>query len=86
MLQARPDTTMASSHASACLVALLVTTTIIAASAQPLGQLGGWVEARATYYGTDAWSIHTGECGFGFICPQRWTGGPQVSIWADNTT
>ena len=26
---------------------------------------------RATFYGTDAWSIHTGSCGFGFICPHR---------------
>lgn len=22
-------------------------------------------------YGLDAWSIHTGSCGFGFICPNR---------------
>ena len=70
---------MASSRTSVCLVALLVVTAISTASAQPVGQLGSWVLARATYYGTDAWSIHTGECGFGYICPDRWTGGPQVS-------
>lgn len=32
-----------------------------------------WQDARATFYGTDAWAVHGGECGFDFICPTRWT-------------
>lgn len=26
-----------------------------------------WKDGRATYYGTDAWSIHMGSCGYGYI-------------------
>ena len=68
---------MASSATASLAAILVVAGLLVTVSAQPVGQLGGWVDARATYYGTDAWSIHTGECGFGYICPQRWTGGPQ---------
>lgn len=32
---------------------------------------GEWVEARGTFYGQDAWALHTGSCGFGFVCPHR---------------
>jgi len=32
----------------------------------------GWVEGRATFFGRDAWSLHIGSCGFGFVCPNRW--------------
>ena len=32
---------------------------------------GEWVEARSTFYGQDAWALHTGSCGFGFVCPHR---------------
>ena len=67
---------MGASVAAALAAILAVVGLLGTACAQPVGQLGGWVDARATYYGTDAWSIHTGECGFGYICPQRWTGGP----------
>ena len=69
--------TMATSATASLTVILAVAGLLVSVAAQPVGQLGGWVDARATYYGTDAWSIHTGECGFGYICPQRWTGGPQ---------
>lgn len=24
-----------------------------------------WTDARATFYGRDAWALHTGSCGFG---------------------
>ncbi len=68
---------MATSATASLTVILAVASLLVSVGAQPVGQLGGWVDARATYYGTDAWSIHTGECGFGYICPQRWTGGPQ---------
>lgn len=33
----------------------------------------GWVKGRATFFGRDAWSLHIGSCGFGFVCPNRWT-------------
>jgi len=33
----------------------------------------GWVKGRATFFGRDAWSLHEGSCGFGFVCPNRWT-------------
>jgi hypothetical protein len=33
-----------------------------------------WTDARTTFYGRDAWSVNTGSCGFGFICPNRWSG------------
>lgn len=32
----------------------------------------GWVDGRATFFGRDAWSLHGGSCGFGFVCPNRW--------------
>lgn len=32
-----------------------------------------WVSARATFYGRDAWSLHNGACGFGYICENRWS-------------
>lgn len=35
---------------------------------------GGWINARATMYGQDAWSLHEGSCGFGFVCPTSWSG------------
>lgn len=37
-------------------------------AARGLGQpTGPWMVGRATYYGTDAWSIHKGSCGYGTI-------------------
>ncbi|KAL6766931.1 hypothetical protein ACKKBG_A37945 [Auxenochlorella protothecoides x Auxenochlorella symbiontica] len=33
-----------------------------------------WQKGRATYYGTDGWSIHTGSCGFGYQWPDVGTG------------
>ena len=33
---------------------------------------GEWVDARGTFYGQDAWPLHTGSCGYGFVCPHRW--------------
>lgn len=30
--------------------------------------------AGATFYGNDAWSIHKGSCGLGYIFPDRATG------------
>lgn len=32
-----------------------------------------WVDARATFYGLDAWSLHNGACGFGYTCDNRWS-------------
>lgn len=56
-------TTIASSSS---LVVLLLAALVASASAQD------WVTARATFYGLDAWSLHNGACGFGYICQNRW--------------
>lgn len=34
----------------------------------------GWQTSRSTYYGTDAWSIHTGSCGYGYLAGDVGTG------------
>jgi hypothetical protein len=59
---------MMPASAAACLLA-----TLLACAAAPAAawNLGSWVDARATFYGRDAWALHTGSCGFGFICPNR---------------
>lgn len=36
--------------------------------------LGEWHQGRATYHGTDAWPIHKGSCGFGYLDPEVSTG------------
>lgn len=43
---------------------------VIAASAY---SEGSWVDARATFFGRDAWSLHEGSCSYGFVCPNRWS-------------
>lgn len=53
---------------------LLAAAVLLVAAAAPFAEAwaeGSWVTARATYYGRDAWSVDTGACGFGFICPDR---------------
>lgn len=32
-----------------------------------------FVAARATFFGRDAWNLNIGSCGYGFVCPNRWT-------------
>jgi len=32
-----------------------------------------WVDAAATYFGRDIWSLNIGSCGYGFVCPNRWS-------------
>lgn len=32
-----------------------------------------WVNAGATYFGRDQWSLNIGSCGYGFVCPNRWS-------------
>lgn len=32
-----------------------------------------WIDAAATYFGQDQWSLNIGSCGYGFVCPNRWT-------------
>jgi hypothetical protein len=54
--------------AAACLLAALLACAAAPAAAY---NLGSWVDARATFYGRDPWALHTGSCGFGFICPNR---------------
>jgi hypothetical protein len=56
---------MCAALAAACLLA--------AASPAAAFGLGSWVTARATYYGRDAWPLHTGSCEYGFVCPNRWS-------------
>lgn len=34
----------------------------------------GWQRGRATFYGTDAWPIHRGSCGYGYLDPGVSTG------------
>lgn len=45
------------------LASLLVFSSTAAAQETP----GKWRRGRATFYGTDAWSIHKGSCGFGWL-------------------
>lgn len=32
-----------------------------------------FVDGRATYFGRSNWSLNEGSCGFGFVCPNRWS-------------
>jgi hypothetical protein len=41
---------------------------------------GGWNVGRATFYGTDAWSIHKGSCGYGWLDKNVATGWDVVAI------
>ncbi|KAF8055096.1 2-carboxy-D-arabinitol-1-phosphatase [Scenedesmus sp. PABB004] len=41
---------------------------------------GGWQYGRATFYGTDAWSIHKGSCMFGYLDYRRATGWDVTAI------
>ena len=52
----------------ACLAAAVLAAAVSPAAAWGTGS---WVNARATFFGEDAWSIHQGSCRFGFICPNR---------------
>eukprot|EP00775_Hariotina_reticulata_P001975 gene1975-2298_t len=35
---------------------------------------GKWRSGRGTHYGSDAWSIHRGSCGYGYLDPSVETG------------
>ena len=59
---------MAFSRASSTLVVLALVSVAVSVSAD-----GGWVDARSTFFGRDQWSLHNGACGFGYICPNRWS-------------
>ncbi|GAB4814157.1 hypothetical protein N2152v2_001203 [Parachlorella kessleri] len=39
-----------------------------------------WRAGRASYYGTDGWSIHKGSCGFGYCWPDIGTGWDVAAI------
>ncbi|KAL4856466.1 Expansin-A32 [Chlorella vulgaris] len=41
---------------------------------------GDWQKGRATYYGTDGWSIHKGSCGFGYQYKDIGTGWDVAAI------
>ncbi len=59
-------------HASGALVAGLALLVVVASPAACYwGTDSSWTDARATFYGRDGWSVDTGSCGFGFICPNR---------------
>lgn len=60
-------------------VCLLAVTLGAATPATAYGT-GSWIQGRATFFGRDAWSLHTGSCGFGFCCPNRWSN-ELVSGW-----
>lgn len=64
-------TTMLSTVATSAVVALLALSPAAASTLR--SYTNGWVEGRATFFGRDAWSLHIGSCGFGFVCPNRWT-------------
>jgi hypothetical protein len=49
----------------------LAALTALAVQAAAQGQ---WNEGRATYYGLDGWSIHTGSCGYGYLDEKAGTG------------
>lgn len=53
------------------LVAVLLASSVGAAKDEDLGNFS---DGRATFYGNDAWSIHKGSCGLGYIFPDRATG------------
>lgn len=59
---------------TAAIAAVALLLAIVAAPAIAFQTESTWTDARATFYGRDAWSVHTGSCGYGFICPGRWSG------------
>lgn len=58
--------------------ALLVVFACLAVSVS--ANFGSWQTGRATFYGTDAWSIHKGSCMFGYLDYRRATGWDVVAI------
>lgn len=59
-------------HASGAVIAGLALLVVAASPAACYwGTDSSWTDARATFYGRDGWSVDTGSCGFGFICPNR---------------
>ena len=57
--------------AARCLLATAVLALALAATPAAAYTTGSWVSGRGTYFGEDAWSLHDGSCGYGFICPNR---------------
>ncbi|KAI8474618.1 MAG: RlpA-like double-psi beta-barrel-protein domain-containing protein-containing protein [Monoraphidium minutum] len=52
-------------------MALIIAILFAALAAAPAS---AWQLGRATFYGTDAWSIHTGSCGYGQLAEDVGTG------------
>ncbi|WIA16123.1 hypothetical protein OEZ85_012842 [Tetradesmus obliquus] len=46
---------------------VLVALSLLSLAAANSPGFGGWQTGRATHYGTDAWSIHKGSCGYGWL-------------------
>lgn len=58
-------------HTAALLAVGLALLAACAAPAAAFSTESAWTDARSTFYGRDGWSVDTGSCGYGFICPNR---------------
>eukprot|EP00208_Stichococcus_sp_RCC1054_P003401 CAMPEP_0206142420 /NCGR_PEP_ID=MMETSP1473-20131121/16788_1 /ASSEMBLY_ACC=CAM_ASM_001109 /TAXON_ID=1461547 /ORGANISM="Stichococcus sp, Strain RCC1054" /LENGTH=297 /DNA_ID=CAMNT_0053537415 /DNA_START=113 /DNA_END=1006 /DNA_ORIENTATION=- len=58
---------------SLAIVAACAAVVLSAATPITAYDTGSWINGRATFFGRDAWSLHEGSCGFGFVCPRRWS-------------
>jgi hypothetical protein len=47
--------------------AFAIALVLACATASVSAQFGNWQTGRATFYGSDAWSIHKGSCGYGWL-------------------